>query len=38
MRWSVITANMMTARRLPQDDESQEQQPTLEMGEEGYNL
>ena len=22
---------------LPQDDESQEQQPTLEMGEEGYN-
>src|SRR5436190_702623 len=23
---------------LPQDDESQEQQPTLEIGEEGYNL
>ena len=22
---------------VPQDDESQEQQPTLEIGEEGYN-
>ena len=35
--WSAITASTMRRRKSHRMSESQEQQPTLEMGEEGYN-